>query len=155
MTTKAAFNADEWSVVSSAPSLAALMVIAAERGGTVRESLAAQRTFAETLAAEPGALLREVLTTPSPLDPEQRPKTPDELRGSAPETLRRAIGILERLATDDEVVEYKRFVYALAEAVARAHKEGGFLGFGGKEVSEREQAVLDEIARIFDQRQVG
>jgi hypothetical protein len=155
MTTKAAFNADEWSVVSSAPSLAALMVIAAERGGTVRESLAAQRMFSETLAGEPGELVREVLTSPSPLEPDQRPRTADDVGATAQGTLRRAIGILERVGTDDEVVEYKRFVYALAEAVARAHKEGGFLGFGGKEISEREQGVLDEIAAIFDERQVG
>jgi hypothetical protein len=32
--------------------------------------------------------------------------------------------------------------------VARAHKEGGFLGIGGKEVSESEQAALDEITGL-------
>ena len=79
MTSKAAFNAEEWAVVSSAPSLAALKVIAAQRGGTVRESLAAQRAFAEALQNEPSGLLREVLTTPTALDPENRPRTPDEL----------------------------------------------------------------------------
>jgi hypothetical protein len=152
MTTKAAFNAEEWSVVTSAPSLAALMVVAAHRGGTIRESLAAQRAFADTLAKEPGPLLREMLTAPTPLDPGERPRTPDDLKAHAPKALRDAIAILERVATDDEVVEYKRFVYGLAEAVARAHKEGGFLGIGGKEVSEAEQAALDEIAAIFDQR---
>ena len=49
------------------------------------------------------------------------------------------------------MIEYKRFVFSLAEEVARAHKEGGFLGIGGTEISEREQAVLDEIAAIFDE----
>ena len=153
MTTKAAFNAEDWSVVSSAPSLAALMVIAAHRGGTVRESLAAQRAFADALTREPGELLRELLTTPSPLEPDERPKSEEELRDRAPQALREAVAILERIATDEEVVEYKRFVYRLAEDVARAHKEGGFLGIGGKEVSEREQAALDEIAAIFDEVQ--
>jgi hypothetical protein len=65
--------------------------------------------------------------------------------------LRDAVAILERVATQDEVVEYKRFVYALAESVARAHKEGGFLGIGGTQVSPGEQAALDEIAAIFDE----
>jgi hypothetical protein len=153
MTTKAAFNAEEWAEVTSAPALAALMVIAAERGGTVRESLAAQRAYSETLASEPGQLLREMLTTPSAVDPAERPRTPDEAKDRAPESLRRAIAILERIASDGEVVEYKRFVYGLAEAVARAHKEGGFLGLGGTEISDAEQAALDEIAAIFDQRQ--
>ena len=153
MTSKATFNAEEWAVVSSAPSLAALSVIAAQRGGTIRESLATQRAFADALQNEPGALLREVLTTPTALDPQSRPKTPDELQDQAPETLRRAIALLEERATDDEVVEYKRFVYGLAENVARAHKEGGFLGIGGTEISAAEQAALDEIAAIFDERQ--
>ena len=153
MTSKAAFNAEEWAVVSSAPSIAALKVIAAQRGGTIRESVAAQRAFAEALQNEPGELLREVLTTPTALDPESRPRTPDELQDRAPGTLKRAIALLEERATDDEVVEYKRFVYGLAESAARAHKEGGFLGIGGTEVSAAEQAALDEIAAIFDERQ--
>ena len=153
MTTKASFNAEEWAVVSSAPSLAALRVIAADRGGTVRESLAAQRAFADALAGDPGELLREMLTTPSPLEPDERPRSADELRDRAAQVLREAIALLERKGTDAEVVEYKRFVYGLAESVARAHKEGGFLGIGGSLVSEREQAVLDEIAGIFDEVQ--
>jgi hypothetical protein len=37
----------------------------------------------------------------------------------------------------------------LADTVARAHKEGGVLGIGGKEVSESEQAALDEIAAVL------
>jgi hypothetical protein len=155
MTSKAAFNAEEWSVVTTAPALVAMLVVAADRGGTVRESIAAQRAFAEARAGEPGELLRAIVTSPSPLDPAERPRTPDELRTTAPETLRRAIAILERLAQDEEVVEYKRFVFGVADAVARAHREGGFLGIGGTQVSEHEQAALDEIAAIFDERQAG
>jgi hypothetical protein len=34
---------------------------------------------------------------------------------------------------------------SVAESVAEASKEGGFLGFGGVRVSEREQSVLDQI----------
>ena len=32
------------------------------------------------------------------------------------------------------------------DAAARAHKEGGFIGIGGKEISPEEQAVLDQIS---------
>ncbi len=34
----------------------------------------------------------------------------------------------------------------LVDRVARAHKEGGFLGIGGKQISDSEQQALDEIA---------
>jgi hypothetical protein len=67
-----------------------------------------------------------------------------------PAKLREAVRTLERHATDDEVNEYKRFVYSVAEAVAHAHREGGFLGLGGQDVSAAEQAALDEIGAIFD-----
>lgn len=153
MTTKADFNAEEWSTIANAPFLTGMLVIAADRGGTVRESLAAQRAYQEALANEPGELLRAVLTTPAALDPAHRPASPEDLRRVAPDTLRRAIALLEDKARDEEVVEYKRFVYAMADSVARAHREGGFLGIGGTQVSEHEQAALDEIAAIFDERQ--
>jgi hypothetical protein len=87
------------------------------------------------------------------IDPATAPRTPEDLRREAPATLRQAVGILERHGTEDEVVAYKRFVFSLADTVARAHREGGFLGLGGTEVSEHEQAALDEIAAIFDEPQ--
>lgn len=151
MTTKAAFNAEEWSVVTNAPFLTAMLVIAADRGGTVRESLAISRAYASMREKNDDELLRAVLTTPPSIDPATAPRTPEDLRREAPTTLREAIEILERHATDDEVVAYKRFVFSLADTVARAHREGGFLGIGGTEVSEHEQAALDEIAAIFDE----
>jgi hypothetical protein len=153
MTDKAAFNADEWTTLVNAPALVGMLVIAADRGGTVRETLAAQRAYAQAAAKQPGELMRAILTTPASLDPANRPSTPEELRRLAPDTLRKAIALLERIATDEEVVEYKRFVFALADNVARAHREGGFLGIGGTEVSAHEQEALDEIAAIFDERQ--
>jgi hypothetical protein len=153
MTQKSAFNAEEWSTLVNAPALAATMMIAADRGGTVRESVAAQRAYAEARERDNGDLLREILATPAALDPATAPRTPDEVHAEALRLLRQAIATLERLATDDEVVEYKRFVYGIAETVARAHREGGFLGIGGTEISPQEQAALDEIAAIFDEVQ--
>jgi hypothetical protein len=149
MTTKAAFNAEEWAVVTTAPVVAGMLVMAADRGGSVRESVGISRAYAAARDDAPGELLKEILATPPTLD--TTPKEPDALRHTAPAQLRQAVRTLERLATDEEVVAYKRFVYGLAETVARAHREGGFLGIGGKEVSEPEQEALDAIAAIFDE----
>ena len=147
MTTKAAFNDDEWSAVRSAPVLGGLMVMAAERGGTVRETLSISRAYAEARAAkETGELLRAIVESP----PQIGRVDPASLAGDAPARLRRAIDLLEDRATQEEVVEYKRFVYGLAESVARAHREGGVLGIGGQEISKGEQEALDQIAAIFD-----
>jgi hypothetical protein len=151
MTTKAVFNAEEWAVVTTAPVLAAMLVMAADKGGTVRESVAISRGYQAAREASPGPLLKEILTTPPTLPPGTSPKTPDDVRREAPTQLREAIRTLDRLATDEEVVAYKRFVFSVADTVARAHKEGGFLGIGGTEVSASEQAALDQIADIFDE----
>src|SRR5205807_8817421 len=84
------------------------------------------------------------------IDASAASKLAQDIQRQAPAKLRAAIGILERHAGDDDLNAYKRFVYSVAEAVAHAHREGGFLGIGGTDVNEREQAALDEIAGIFD-----
>jgi hypothetical protein len=56
------------------------------------------------------------------------------------------MAVLESKATPAEVDAYKTFVMTVAQAVAGAHKEGGFLGIGGKHISEAEDQALDEIS---------
>ena len=41
---------------------------------------------------------------------------------------------------------FKRWIYANAEKVANAASEGGFLGFGGVKVSEKEKATLAQLS---------
>ncbi len=48
-------------------------------------------------------------------------------------------------ATPEEAAAFGRWLVAAAQAAADAAKEGGFLGFGAEQVSEREQAVLDRV----------
>jgi hypothetical protein len=134
MTTKAAFNAEDWSVVTAAPALTGLLMASAGRGGTIRESVAISRAYAAAREAQPGELLGEVLASP-PAGPAGRaPRTPEELQQFVLARLRAAIRILDLGATPEEVSEYKRFVY----------------GVGGTRVSESEQAVLDRVVAIFD-----
>ena len=66
----------------------------------------------------------------------------DELSALAGEVA----AILQDRATPDEAAAYKQFVMDTAGAVARASREGGFLGFGRKETSAPEQALLDALA---------
>jgi hypothetical protein len=41
---------------------------------------------------------------------------------------------------------FKTWIYANAERVAQASSEGGFLGFGGQKVSEKERATLAQLS---------
>lgn len=151
MTSKAAFNADDWAVIVDAPYLAAMLMIAASRGGRMRETLAIAQAYASARQHYRDEILQQLLTSPPSFDPTTAAHTPEELHEKAVATLRKAVSILQRSATETEVNSYKRFVYYLAETVARAHREGSFLGIGGQEISDPEQALLDEIAAIFDE----
>lgn len=145
MTQKNEFNAEEWDLVVEAPLLSALRVIAADRGGTMRESLSLARAYAEAREHEGSELLNELVAS-APQVERGQVKSPDELRTVAEQRLDEALELVGRKATPEELEDYKRFILKLADTVAHAHKEGGFLGIGGKEVSGSEQTVLDELA---------
>ena len=147
MTEKAAFNAEEWSKLVEAPALAALRVIAADRGGTIRESLSLGRAYSEARRDGSG-LLQEIVSTAPQVDPSEL-KDRAALPQRTATALREALTLLEQKATPEEAQAYREFVLKVAETVARAHKEGGVLGIGGKEISESEQAVLDELAGLL------
>jgi hypothetical protein len=150
MTRKADFNAEEWSTVVEAPLYAAMRVISADRGGTVRETLALSRVYQEARAGHgESELLDELLKSPPSIDPDEIRQAGGNIGAVASERLREAITILEAKAAPEEVDAYKRFVMTAAQAVASAHKEGGFLGIGGKQISDAENQALDEISRAL------
>jgi hypothetical protein len=146
MTTKADFNAEEWSVLVEAPLLAGMSVVAAERGGTLKESIAVGRTYAEARQHHgESPLLDELVASPPAMDPARLREGGGNLQQLATTRLRDAAALLESKASAGEAEAYKRFVLTVAEAVANAHREGGFAGIGGTPVSDREQAALDTI----------
>ena len=150
MTKKADFNADEWSTIAEGPLLAGMRVITAARGGTIRESLAMGQTYAKARQQHgESELLDDLVSAPPSVDP-NRVRAAGDLASASSERLREALRLLEENATPEEVDSYKRFVLAAAEAAAHAHKEGGFMGVGGKQVSDEEQAALDEIAATLE-----
>jgi hypothetical protein len=141
MTTKSDFNGEEWERVARGPVLAGVMVALADRGGSFRESLALGKAYTAARREEGGSeLLEELLGSPPSLDRESA-RQPDQI----PDQIREAVRIVEEKATPEETEDYRQFILRLADVVAHAHKEGGVLGIGGKEVSEEEQAALDRL----------
>ena len=57
--------------------------------------------------------------------------------------------LLSEKATEAEANEYKEWAMSVAENVARAAKEGGFLGIGGVRVSDGEKLVFNDIAQAL------
>ncbi len=145
MTKKADFNAEEWSKVVEGPMLAGMRVITADRGGTIRESVAMGKVYAQARQQQgKSELLDELVSSPPAIDP-ARMRSAGEAGQASSEGLREALRLLAQKASPEEADAYRGFVRDLADAVARAHKEGGLLGVGGKEVSPEEQTALDEI----------
>ena len=147
MTSKADFNAEDWSTVVDGPLYAGLRVIAADRGGTLRESMAMGRVYQEARARHSeSSLLDALIASPPTIDAARVQSAQGDIAAATSAHLRRAISILEAQATPQETDAYKTFVMTVAQAVAGAHKEGGFLGIGGTAISAAENAALDEIS---------
>ena len=149
MTTKADFNADEWSRLVEAPLLAGMRVVTAERGGTIRETLAIGKVYAAARQSQGDSeLLDQLVASPPAIDPQQI-QAGGDLATTASDRLREAVAVLGEKASPEDVDAYKSFVLATAQAAAEAHKEGGFVGIGGKQISQQEQAALDEIRAVL------
>src|SRR3954467_13505820 len=101
MTTKGEFNAEEWDRVAQAPAFAALMVVMAERGGAIRESIALGKAYAEARRDGGVELIEALVTSPLRLDPRSMGQ-PDEVPGQLPERIASAIALVEQKTTLNE-----------------------------------------------------
>jgi ribosomal 30S subunit maturation factor RimM len=54
--------------------------------------------------------------------------------------------LLAEKSTPEEAAEYKEWSMSVAENVAKAAKEGGFLGIGGTRISQAEIELFNQIA---------
>src|SRR5215212_3842893 len=109
MTTKSEFNAEEWDRIAQAPALAALMVMVADRGGAIRESIALGKAYAEARREGGSEFVEQLVSTPPRLDPSDMGQ-PDQLREQLPQRIEEAVRIVEEKATPGEAEEYRRFV---------------------------------------------
>jgi hypothetical protein len=150
VTKKADFNAEEWTTVVNGPVYAGMRVISADRGGTLRETIAMSRVYQEARAHHgESELLDELVKSPPSIDPDRLREVGGDIATVASQQVRQGVEILEAKATPAEVDAYKKFVMTVAQAVASAHKEGGFLGIGGKPISDAENQALDEVSKAL------
>jgi hypothetical protein len=139
VTGKSAFTGEEWQAVLEAPSIAGMLVLTAERGGSFRESFALAKAYAEAREQHgEGELLDEIVSAKPQFD-RHKYGSPEALQNEGPERLRAAVAALSDKASPDEVDAYRGFVVTLAQRVAEAHKEHG------ERIGPAEQAALDRI----------
>ena len=162
MATKADFSADEWKTILGSPMLAGMAVTLAEPSGLwgmMKESMAsgqallaarsdagasqiAKAIVADIESAEGRSAARESLSA------ELTGKSPAEMKQQILATLTRVGQILDAKAPA-EAPAFKAWLKQVAQNVAEASSEGGFLGFGGVQVSEAEKASLADVAKAL------
>ena len=155
MATKNDFSEEEWTRIVRAPFVAGLAIALADPGGPIeaaKESMAMIKSATnpstrEQLVAEVALDIQaEVQQKRNPLKG-YRPTSP----GTAPAgdqvlvELREVRAIVAARATPDETAAFGQWLVDSAQAAADAAKEGGFLGFGAKQVSEGELHMLDQV----------
>jgi hypothetical protein len=153
MTTKEAFTEEEWTRVCRAPSVAGMAITIADPGGPIEISKEGMATIrAATVPPSREELLVAVaLDIESMIQSKQnpaknfKPKSAPTAGAEILDELRAVDAIVAQKSTAEETDAFRGWLVATAQAAADAAKEGGFMGFGAVQVSEGEQAMLDQI----------
>ncbi len=153
MTTKSDFPEDEWVRIVRAPFVAGLAISLADPGGPIE---AAKESMA-TIRSATNPPTREQLLTEVALELQaQTQQRHNPLKGYKPTggaapgeqivtELREVQDLVTAGATPEESSAFAAWLIATAQAAADAAKDGGFMGFGAKQVSDGEQAMLDRL----------
>lgn len=145
MTGKADFSDEEWDLLLQAPPNAGMIVITADRGGSIRETFSMAKFYAEAKEASGDSELLNAIVSAKPEADTSRYDSPEELKEACLKSLREVVELLDKKATREELEDYKKFVLTLADRAANARKEG-FMGMRGERVSDAEREAIGEIA---------
>jgi hypothetical protein len=143
MTSKSDFTDEEWRLILEAPPSAGMIVVTAQRGGSFRETIAMAKAYVETRQQHGKSELLDDIVAAKPERDHSHAHSFEELKKSGLQHLRDSVALLQSKATPEEVEEYRRFIVALSHKVAAAHREHG------QEVSEAEQAAINEITEAL------
>jgi len=153
VTTKSDFDDQEWARIVRAPLVAGMAITLADPGGPIeaaKESMASMKA-----ATNPPS--REELLADVALDLQamvQQRHNP--LKGFKPESgrppgdqvieeLQSVHSLVAAKSDPEEAAAFGRWMVASAQAAADAAKEGGFMGFGAEQVSQREKDMLERV----------
>ncbi|SOD74655.1 hypothetical protein SAMN05892883_3841 [Jatrophihabitans sp. GAS493] len=144
MTSKSDFSPEEWRLILEAPPSAGLLVVAAQRGGMFRETIAMAKAYAQTREQHGQSELLDEIVSAKPKRDHTHFHSPDELKEHTLQHVRESVEVLARKATPAEVEEYRQFIVTLTHMVAAAHREDD------QDVSKLEQAAIEDIVAALN-----
>ena len=156
MTTESAFTPEEWARLERSPFVAGMAITIAKLGGAVdvrKESMATLTATTEAARFGGRGELVDELTRSIAIKIGAAGKVLADFEPEAGVTagemlaeLRAVTAIVRAKATPPEAESFRDWLLETATRTAQAAKEGGFMGFGAKQVSEGEQQMLDKLA---------
>ena len=159
MTTRSDFSDEEWARLERAPVVAGFAISLADPGGpieAVKETMAIIKTITE--AARSGGD-GELVDAVAKSFAEKTKKRESPMGDFKPKGALAGQEILEELkgvndlvtqkATPEEAAAFREWLLSAAKRAADAAKEGGFMGFNAKRVSEGEQEMLDKLGEVL------
>jgi len=167
---KSKFTDDEWFLLSSTPALIGASMSAADSSGvigTVKEMSASMRTTVAAQKDYPDSELIQALLEKAKnwdeakekihdyrartknLLEEEGIKSADQLQGKMLSDVEQCVALVDKNCSEEDAKSYKQWSLKVADAVAAAATEGGFLGFGGTKISENEKALLVRIQQAM------
>ena len=163
MANKQSFTPEEWTKILESVMLAGMAVSAAEPSGLwglLKEGVASSSALAAAKSDSGSSELIKAVVAEYETS-EGRSSVQEALRkrfsGAKPadvvqrslENLREVSGILAAKAPGD-APGFKAWLNTISEKVAEASSEGGFLGIGGVQVSDKEKATLADISKALE-----
>ena len=145
------YTTEEWKTISAAPVMAGLLVTVSDLSGPIgaaKEAIAAVKGVTETAAGTSNELIKAVadgITQRGRPEMPELPNDPAGMRGTLIDGCKRALAIVTQ-KSPAEADDYRWWLISLAKKTAEASKEGGFLGIGGVQVSEDENAAVNELS---------
>jgi hypothetical protein len=156
------FTPEQWQALRNGPQIVALATAAAGNSGlfgSVSEGMAMASSMAEAVRGD-HPLLKEIFGK------DEIRMAQDEIRNvikgvtdkatlntrlqeTAATTVTSAIAALAARGAAGDLDAYRRLLGSVAERIASASKEGGFLGFGGERVSEGERVFIGKLNQLL------
>ena len=147
------FSYEQWATMHAAMLGAPMLVCLCEGGGTdmIAEMMAVTGQIRAARQANPNQLVRE-LAAGRRLRTGLRPgMSVAEFEVTVLAAVHEAAAAIRARAPED-MPAYRDFLLWLSETAAGAHREGGFLGVGGTNVSPVEEAVIARIRQALADR---
>jgi len=159
MTTKSKFTEQEWKKLLQAPGAAGIYIMMADPNfviGSIKEAFAVSAGILAKEKESNGELLTALLAEFKEKEMLKQAqlkfekKDLDTIKRTSFDALAQAAEILDQKAPLEQAAEIKGWLHEVSVKTANAAKEGGFLGFGGTKVSEKEKTALREISDLFN-----